>query len=51
MTHGTNTFFYANKSSVPTNRKVAYVRMVVTIRPHKTKVNRVRVTFSGNILD
>ena len=46
----TNTVFYVPKSSVPTDRKVTYARMVATILPHKTEVNRVRVTVGGNIL-
>ena len=51
MPRGTNTVFYVPKSSVPSDCKVTFARMVSTIRPHKTEVNRVRVTVSGNILD
>ena len=51
MTCGTSTVFYVPKSSVPSNRKVTYARMVATIRPNKTEVNRVRVTVGGNILN
>ena len=51
MTRGTNTVFYVPKSSVPADRKVTYARMVATILPHKNKVNRVRVTFGGDVLD
>ena len=51
MSCGTNTVFYVPKSSVPADRKVTYVHMVATILPHKTEVNRVRVTVGGNILD
>ena len=39
------------KSSIPADRKVTYARMVATICPHKTEVNRVRVIVDGNILD
>ena len=51
MPRGTNTIFYVPNSSIPTDHKVAYACMVATIRPHKTEVNRVRVTISGDILD
>ena len=51
MPCGTNTVFYVPKSSVPADRKFTYARMVATIRPHKTKVNRVCVTVGGNILN
>ena len=51
MPCGTNTVFYVPKSSVPADRKVTYAHMVATILPHKTEVNRVRVTVGGNILD
>ena len=51
MPRGTNTLFYAPKSSVPANRNVTYARMVATIRLHKTKFNRVCVTVGGYIRD
>ena len=51
MPCGTNTVLYVPKSSVPVDHKVTYARMVATIRPHKTEVNRVRVTVGGDILD
>ena len=51
MPRGTNTVFYIPNSRVPANRKVTYARMVITIFPHKTEVNCVRVTVGGNILD
>ena len=51
MPSGTNTVFYVPKSSVPANLKVTYARMVATIRPHKTKVNRVCVTIGRDILN
>ena len=51
MPRGTNTVFYVPKSRVPVDRKVTYAHMVATIRPHKTEVNRVRVTVGGDILD
>ena len=50
MPRGIKTVFYVPKSSVPAYRKVTYACMVATIRPHKTEVNRVRVTVGGNIL-
>ena len=51
MPRGTNTVLYVPKYSVPADCKVTYARMVATIRLHNTKVNRVRVTVSGDILD
>ena len=51
MPCGTKTFFYMPNSSVPVNRKVTYARMVSTIRPHKTEVNRVRVTAGDYIIN
>ena len=51
MPCGTNTVFFVPKSSFPANCNVTYARMVATICPHKTEVNRVRVTVGGNILD
>ena len=51
MTCGTNTVLYVPKSRVPADRKVTYARMVATICPHKTEVNRVCVTVGGNIID
>ena len=51
MPCGTNTVFYVPKYRFPVNRKVTYARMVATIHPHKTEVNRVRVTVGGVILD
>ena len=51
MPFGTNTVVYVPKSNVLSDCKVTYARMIATIRPHKTKVNRVRFTVSGNILD
>ena len=47
----TNTVFYVPKFSFPADRKVSYARMVATIRPHKTEVNRVHVTVGGDILN
>ena len=51
MPRGTNTVFCVPKSSVPANLKLTYSRTFATIQPHKTKVNRVRVTVSGDIID
>ena len=51
MPRGTNTVFYVPKPSLPADRKVTYARMVATICLHNTKVNRVRVTVGGDILD
>ena len=51
MPTGTNTGFFVSKASIPSDRKVTYTCMVDTIRPTKTKVNRVCVTVGGNRLD
>ena len=51
MPHDTHTVFYVPKFRVPADRKVTYARMVATICPQKTEVNRVRVTVGGDIID
>ena len=51
MPHETNTVFYVPNSRVPAKCKVAYARMVTTICPQRTEVNRIRVTVGGDILD
>jgi hypothetical protein len=51
MPSGTNTIFFIAKSAIPTDRKVTYARLVSSLRPHKTEVERVRVTVGGDRLD
>ena len=51
MPTGNNTVYFVSKASIPYDRKITYSRMVVTIRPNKADVNRVRVTVGGNRLD
>ena len=51
MPTGTNTVFFIAKTAIPHGRKVTYARMVASIRPNKSEVNRVRVTVGGNRLD
>ena len=51
MPTGTNTIFFIAKTAIPQARKVTYSRMVTSIRPTKSEVNRVRVTVGGNRLD
>ena len=51
MPTGTNNVFFIEKSAIPQGRKVTYARMVASIRPTKSEVNRVRVTVGGDRLD
>ena len=44
MTTGTNTVFFILRSAVPVGLTVTYLRLVASIRPHKTETHRVRVT-------
>ena len=48
---GTNTVFFITRSAIPAGCTVTYSRLVASIRPHKTKTHRVRVTVGGNRLD
>ena len=51
MPTGNNTMFFIRRSSVPTNKKVTYGRLVSTIRPNKAEKNRVRLTVGGDRLE
>ena len=51
MPTGTNTVFFAVKSSISQGRKFTYARMVASIIPTKAEVNRVRVTVGRDRLD
>ena len=48
---GTNTIFFIPRSSVPTNRVAAHIRMVADIRPHKPDPLRVRITVGGGNIE
>jgi hypothetical protein len=48
---GTNTIFFIGHDAVPKDRKVTYGRIVVSIRPQKTEVERTRLTVGGNLID
>ena len=50
MPTGTNTVFFIPRSAIPAGRTVTYSRLVASIQPLKTKMNRVRVTVGGNRL-
>ena len=50
MPTGTNTVFLIPRSAVPVRRTVTYLRLVASIRPHKTETHCVRVTVGGNRL-
>ena len=51
MPTGTNAVFFIPPSAVPIGRTATYLRLVASIRPHKTETHRVRVTVGGNQLD
>ena len=51
MPTGTNTVFFVARSAIPHGRKVAYARMIASIRPTKSEVNLVHVTVGGDRLD
>jgi hypothetical protein len=48
---GTNTMFFIPHTQVPADRKVTYMRLVVTDRPMKANPRRVRITVGGDKLD
>jgi hypothetical protein len=48
---GTNTLHFVKFSSIPKDRKVAYLRLVVADRPQKTNPRRVRWTVGGDQID
>ena len=51
MKKGTNTIFFIHPSKIPKGKKSAYCKLVSSIRPLKSEVNRVRVTIGGDHLD
>ena len=51
MQKGTNTIFFIHPSKIPKDKKSAYCKLVASIQPLKTEVNRVRVTIGGDYLD
>ena len=48
---GNNTMFFIHPTKIPQGRKVTYGRLVATLRPNKTEVNRVRLTVGGDRLE
>jgi hypothetical protein len=48
---GTNTILFIPHHKVPKDRKVTYGRIVVSIRPQKTEVERTPLTVGGNLID
>jgi len=51
MKKGTNTIFFIHPSKILKGKKSAYCKLVSSIRPLKSEVNRVRVTIGGDHLD
>ena len=51
MPTGTNTVLFIPRSAIPAGCTVTYSQLVASIRPHKTKMHRIRVTVDGNRLD
>ena len=51
MPEGMNTFFFMHRTAIPACRTVTYSQLVASIRSHKTKTHRVRVTIGGNKLE
>ena len=47
----TNTVFFTHPGENPKHKKRSYCELVATIRPTKTKVNRVRATIGGDRLE
>ena len=47
---GTNTCFFTHWHEVPQGAKVAYIRIVCNICPHKKETHRVRLTGGGDKL-
>jgi hypothetical protein len=51
---GINTVFFMSKEdkrTIPCDRTVTYVRIVVDYRPQKEDPNRARITVGGNLID
>ena len=48
---GNNTLYFIHKSRVPRNKKAIYARIAYSIRSQKSKIYRVRLTASGNIVN
>ena len=50
---GTNTIFFIRKADIPPERwkDIAFSRIVCNVRPHKSEVNRTRLTYGGSNLD
>ena len=51
MKEGSNTIFFIHPKLIPKDKNITYVKLVSTIRPLKTEVNRVRVTIGGDRLE
>ena len=48
---GNDAIHFVPRSSINKYKKVAYANMICDHRPLKTKVNRVRLTIGGDVLD
>ena len=48
---GTNTIFFIPTSKVPTDQQVSYINPVVSTRPNKAEIHRVRLTTGGDRLE
>ena len=48
---GTETISFIPRNKVPKNKMITYGRLVVYYRPHKSELNRTRLTVGGNLID
>ena len=48
---GTNCISFIKHSAIPKHKKIAYARIVCSIRPQKKEPYRTRMTIGGNLLD
>ena len=48
---GTDCITFIKKSDIPKHKKIAYARIVCSIRPQKKEPYRTRMTIGGNLLD
>ena len=48
---GTNTIFFIDRSAIPKDRRITYLRVVSAMRPEKEKPYRIRWTVGGDKID
>ena len=45
---GNNTFLFIPKNKIPKEKIVTHIRIVCTMKQHKTEMSRLRITAGGN---